>query len=364
MHGTKKLLSVVLLIACVAGALFAGVGHAVFARNASTVTAQDWYIPAGQDPWGTAFDSSGHVWVAVPGCDPNPTCNPTTPSGKIEEFDPSTSSWIATIQLPKKFAQPLFLAFDAKGRIWFAMPNNNSIGMYNPALKAFHQWAVPTPGAGPWDIAVDHRGFVWFTEHYTNKIGRFAPWSHVFTEFATPSANSQPYGIVVDAKNNVWFTENNSAVARIGKLTAGGVMKEFLIRTSPPAGLTPHLITIDPTTGNIWWSEGFVGMIGELNVARAKPGTTNGVTEFAYAQNCTTCNGSHTSGISVDSNGLVWFDDSLQNIFGSFPDTGTGSFTEYATPTQNGHPHDGLRVDSQNRIWFDEEFQNKLAEAQ
>ena len=68
--------------------------------------------------------------------------------------------------------------------------------------------------------------------------------------------------------------------------------------------------------------------------------------------------------VVVDHKGIVWFDDSLQNIFGSFPDTGTGSFTEYATPTQNGHPHDGLRVDSQNRIWFDEEFQNKLAEAQ
>jgi streptogramin lyase len=360
MRRSKKLVSAIVLAASVASALFAGIGHVVFAQSPSTVTAQDWYIPSGQDPWGTAFDSRGHVWIAVPGCDPAPTCSSNTPPGKIEEFDPSTSGWIATIQLPANFAQPLFLAFDAKGHIWFAQPNNNSIGMYNPANKTFQQWAVPTAGAGPWDVVVDRKGFVWFTEHYTNKIGRFAPGTHAFKEFTTPSANSQPYGLVVDAKNNIWFTENNSSVARIGEYSTAGVMNEYLIRTNPPGGLTPHMITLDSTTGNIWWTEGFVGMIGELKVAQAKPGTTNGVTEYAY-----TTNGSaHTSGISVDGHGTVWFDDSLQNIFGSFPDTGTGSFTEYATPTQNGHPHDGLRVDSQNRIWFDEEFQNKLAEAQ
>ncbi len=362
MNKTKKFIGLIVLAASIVSALFVGVGHAVFARNAS-ITSHDWYIASGIDPWDTAFDSSGHVWVAVPGCDPQPTCPANTPPGKIEEFNPSTSSWMTTIQLPANYAQALFLAFDAKGHIWFAMPDNNSIGMYNPTSQKFHQWTVPTADAGPWDIVIDHNGMVWFTEHYTNKIGRFNPGTQKFKEFTTPSANSLPYGIVVDAKDNIWFTENNSAVARIGEYTTSGVMNEYLIRNNPPGGLTPHLITFDAHTGNIWWTEGFVGMIGRLNVSQAKPGTTNGVTEYAYPANCTTCGGEHTSGISVDSNGLVWFDDSLQNIFGSFPDTGTGSFTVYPTPTQNGHPHDGLNVDSQNRVWFDEEFQNKLAEA-
>ncbi len=60
---------------------------------------------------------------------------------------------------------------------------------------------------------------------------------------------------------------------------------------------------------------------------------------------------------------MIWFDDSLQQIFGSFPDSGTGSFTLYNTPTANSHPHDGLNVDAQNRVWFNEEFAKKLAEA-
>jgi hypothetical protein len=118
------------------------------------------------------------------------------------------------------------------------------------------------------------------------------------------------------------------------------------------------MITIAPD-GSIWWSEGWVSAIATLNLAAAQPGTNAGVAEYHYVPSCSGC-GSHTSGISADTLGNIWLDDSLQNTFGSFP-VGGGSFTFYNSP--GGHPHDGLNVDSQNRIWFDEEFANKLAEA-
>jgi streptogramin lyase len=335
--------------------------HSAYAQQLYTVTTRDFYVPISDDPWSTTFDSNGHVWVVIPGCDPSPTCNSNTPPGVIAEFNPSNSSWMNTYKLPSGYAQPLFLAFDAQGRVWFPMPMDNSIGMLNPGNNTFQQWAVPTANAGPWDVAIDHNGKIWFTEHFTNKIGRFDPVTHTFMEVSTPASNSQPYGIVVDVSHNVWFTENNSSVALIGEYTSGGKLQEYKIRNGSTSGLTPHMITIDPN-GNIWWSEGWVGMIGKLNIAQAVPGTNKGVTEYAYQKVCNTCD-EHTSGVSVDSNGLVWFDDSEQGIFGSFPDSGTGSFASYNTPTVNSHPHDGLNVDGQNRIWFNEEFANKLSEA-
>ena len=338
----------------------ASVGH-TFAQAAG-VTATDFSIASGQEPWGTTFDSAGNVWVAVPGCDPTPTCSTSTPPGKIEEYNPTTSSWVATYQLPSGYGQPFFLAFDAHGNLWFPLPMANAIGMLNLAANAYQIIPVPTSGAGPWDIAIDHTGNIWFTEHFTNKIGKLDPSTQTITEISTPASNSQPYGIVVDASNNVWFTENNAAVALIGKYTAGGTLHEYKIRTNPPSGLTPHLLTVDPH-GNIWWTEGFVGMIGELHRSQAVPGTNHGVTEYAYPHICQPC-ATHTSGIGVDGNGLVWFDDSEQEMFGSFPDSGTGSFSVYPAPTTpNAHPHDGLHVDAHNRIWFTEEFANKLAEA-
>jgi streptogramin lyase len=339
--------------------IFVSVHSTLAQQQAATLTKSDFPIPAGNDPWGTAFDSQGNVWLAIPSCDPSPMCSTSTPPGKLAVFNPGTSSWSATYQLPSGYAQPLFLAFDGNGNVWFPMPMNNALGMYNPGLHTFQQWSVPTPGSGPWDVAIDHNGKIWFTEHYTNKIGSFDPITHIFKEIATPASNSQPYGITVDGNNNVWFTENNSSVARIAEYTPAGKLLEYKVRSTSASGLTPHLLTVD-ANGNIWWSEGFVGMIGELQVKLAAPGTTNGVTEHAYPQSCQTC-GTHTSGISTDKNGLVWFDDSLQSIFGSFPQSGTGSFATYGSPSPNSHPHDGLNVDGLNRIWFDEEFGNKLA---
>ena len=335
--------------------------HTTYASSSYSVVARDFYIPSSSDPWGTTFDSSGHVWLAIPGCDPSPTCGSNTPPGKIAEFNPSNSSWMNTYQLPSGYAQPLFLAFDSQGRLWFPLPMANSIAMFNPSNNTYQKWAIPTGNAGPWGVAVDHNGKVWFTEHFTNKIGSFDPVTQKFMEVSTPASNSQPYGIVVDASNNVWFTENNSSVALIGEYTSGGKLQEYKIRTGSTSGLTPHLISVDKN-GNIWWTEGWVGMIAELKVAQAVPGTNKGVTEYEYKRPCGNCS-THTSGISVDSNGLVWFDDAEQEIFGSFPDSGSGSFATYNTPTSNSHPHDGLNVDGQNRIWFDEEFANKLAEA-
>jgi streptogramin lyase len=317
----------------------------------------DFAVPQGSDPWGTAFDSHGNVWVALPGCDPSPTCGSGTAPGKIGEFNPTNDTWTRIYSLPSGFGQPLFLAFDKNGNLWFPMPMSNSLGELSLSSGTASQWKVPTASAGPWGIAIDGNGTIWITEHYANKIASFNPSTHQFKEIATPAGNSNPYGITVDHSNNVWFTENNSSVALIAEYTTGSQLKEYKIRNSLPSGpygLTPHLITVDGN-GNIWWSEGWVSSIGKLVVAQAKPGTTSGVTEFMYHGSGTS--GSHTSGIAVDHNGVVWFTDSLQSIFGSF----NGSFTLYATPTPNSHPHDGMNVDASNVVWFDEEFANKLA---
>ncbi len=364
-HSTSKTLAICLALALAAASTLLEVGSIIAAHPQPSLAAgissvTDYSVP-GSYPWGTAFDSSGRVWVAMPGCDLAPSCPSSTPPGKLALFDPNARNWATIVSLPAGYGQPVFVAVDHTGRVWFTMPVTNTIGLYDPVSTTVAQWAVPTPSAGPWGIAIDSKGTIWFTEHYGNRIGSFDPNSQTFHEVATPASNSQPYGITADASNNIWFTENTDSVALIGEYTSQGVLKEYKIRNTPTGGtgLTPHLITIDPGS-NIWWSEGWVSAIGMLNVAAAQPGTNNGVTEYHYTPSCSSC-GSHTSGISADKQGLIWLDDSLQNTFGSFP-MGGGSFSFYNSPS-GGHPHDGLNVDSQNRVWFDEEFANKLAEA-
>ena len=334
--------------------------HSQAANAQLALSATDYYTP-GADPWGTAFDSSGRVWVALPGCDFAPSCPAGTPAGKIALFDPATHTWPTTVVLPSGYGQPAFVAVDHSGKVWFTMPVTNTIAVYNPTSNSLSSWTVPTTGAGPWDLAIDSKGIIWFTEHYVNKLGSFNPTTNAFQEVATPASNSNPYGITIDASDNVWFTENTDSVALIGEYTHGK-LAEYKIRNSATAGsgLTPHMISVAPN-GDIWWSEGWVSSIAVLRIAAAKPGTNNGVTEYSYTPSCSTC-GSHTSGISVGKQGYVWLDDSLQNTFGAFPLNASSGFTFYNTPS-GGHPHDGLNVDSQNNVWFNEEFANKLAEA-
>ena len=141
---------------------------------AACVAVRDVAVP-GTDPWGTAFDGSGRVWVAMPGCDPSPMCSPSTPPGKLALFDPPTNAWITVVSLPTGFGQPLFVAVDRDGKVWFTMPVTNAIGRFDPVSTSVTQWAIPTSSGGPWDLAIDGNGKVWFTEHYANKIGAFDP---------------------------------------------------------------------------------------------------------------------------------------------------------------------------------------------
>ncbi|HTK07832.1 MAG TPA: hypothetical protein VL485_11730 [Ktedonobacteraceae bacterium] len=351
------IVALAILCASASVALGAFVAPGTAYASPATPTATDFTINAGSDPWGTAFDSSGNVWVAVPGCDPSPYCSTGTPPGRLDVYNPQASSWVTSHQLPAGFGQPLFVAFDKQGRAWFPMPMTNSLGMYNPSNNTYSQWVVPTAGSGPWGVAIDSKGVVWFTEHYSNKIGSFNPSTQTFTEIATPASNSVPYGITVDSSDNVWFTENSDAVALIAEYTTGGVLKEYKIRNGSTSGVTPHMITIDQN-GNVWWSEGWATAVGRLVLSQATPGTNNGVTEYPYQSACGSC--SHTSGITADANGYIWFTDSLQGIYGYLNSNGSGSLSIVNTPSSGGHPHDGLNAGPNNVIWFTEEFANKL----
>src|SRR5436305_4820794 len=174
------------------------------ARAAGTLTATDYKVPSGLDPWGTTFDTAGNVWVAVPGCNPNPDCGNNAGPGKIEVFNPATSSWTKTIQLPS--GQALFLAFDSSGNLWFPLFHTNQLGEYDTS-GTFHTWTMPTTASGSWDLVFDHTGMLWITEHFVNKVAEFDPSHGTFVlELTTQSSASQPYGITVDASNGICFT--------------------------------------------------------------------------------------------------------------------------------------------------------------
>jgi len=345
-----------------------------WAAHANPPTIRETTLPSAI-PWGISFDNHGSVWIAEPGCDPAPACNPPQ-SPAIAQYSSQDFSLIQNYTEPKGYSAPLFLAADARGHIWFTEPAINAIGELDPGngSPTWNQFFVPTSNAMPYDLTFDLAGNIWFTEFNASNIGEFNPITRQFAETPTPTPDSNPYGIAGPdpSTGSFWFTENNSTVSQIGRFTpplsgtlSTNSIDEYL--TQARSNSTPHLITFDHH-GNIWWTEGFDGNIGSLAINQAVNGSANGVTEYAVPQpqcapgaNC----GTHISGIAVDSSGTVWFDDSLSSRIGSYiPSSGTFSMTVIAGGTgSNAHPHDGLAIDANNNIWFTEEFADKLGEA-
>jgi streptogramin lyase len=317
------------------------------------------------DPWGMAVDRSGNVWFAVPGCDFEPACDgPATRRGQIGELK-LQSHTVVLYTLPRIGGnQPIFVAFDDRGKLWFTTPDNSRIGEFDPVKRRFvGQWSV-TAGSGPWDL-IFTGGRLWYTEHFGAAVGSFDPVTHSHRDFATPSPNSNPYGIAASG-GLIWFAENNGEVDRIAALDTRrhNRVQEYPI-VLPQSG-TPHMIAIGPG-GHPWWTEGFAGTIGTLDPTLARPGSCGtalgacrGVRRFALPA-ATGCSlGSHTSGIVFDrSRHLMWLDDALTNQVGSFKPS-TAAFQLAQLGNCNAHPHDGLVLGHSGSVWFDEEFANGI----
>jgi streptogramin lyase len=318
------------------------------------------------NPWGTAIDGAGNVWFAESGCDFAPTCAANTPPGQIGRVD-SASGAVTYYALPGiPGNQPIFVAFDGSGQLWFTTPNNSMIGEFSPSTGRFiGQWPV-TAGSGPWDLTVAD-GKIWYTEHLASAVGMFDPDTHAHLDFQTPSANSNPYGITASGEL-IWFTENNSNVDRVAVLdtTEPDVISEYPI-VRPLSG-TPHMIVVD-ASGRPWWTEGFSNTIATLDPATATPGscgTTSGlctgIRRFDVPPSGMCGDSAHTSGIAFQSSqDLVWLDNSLTAQVGSFSPS-TGTFGMNTLSDCGAHPHDGLNLDSAGNVWFDEEFANAIGE--
>jgi streptogramin lyase len=316
-------------------------------------------------PWDTEVDAGGNIWFTVAGCDFF-DCGPQSPAGQIGVL-PADGGPPRLFQLPATSGNnPAFLTIDPGGHIWFTTPVNSMIGEFDPgAFALVGQWPV-APGSGPWDL-VYSRGALWYTAHHASAIGRFDPGTHRYTTYPTPSPGSHPYGIAARG-SKIWFTEDDSDVARIGVLDTadGNRIAEYQLRAQLTFDITPHKLAIDDS-GVVWFSGGWVRVIGSLDPGQARPGDCGstggncaGVREYALPPAPGTCAGSHVSGIAADARtGLIWFTDSLSAQVGSF-DPRTGAFNMHNLRHCDTHPHDGLSLHPSGAVWWNEEFDNSL----
>ncbi len=306
--------------------------------------------PTALAPGGIALDyKRGFVWVAEPGCTPNPKC-PSIIQGNLSQYSLSDGNFITDFNEPGGFSSPPFVALDGAGNVWFTEPTTDALGEYNPQDNSWHQWYLKQ-GSSPYDLTFDANGNLWFTEFGSNDIGCLDPQTNKVVENPIPIPASNPYGITVDPHGTIWFAENAAGIGQIGSFTPtrSGIIK---ITEHAVSVQRPHMITSD-REGNIWFSGGFGGDIGEF-----KPKSASNIDYVVDQGTCPTpsdCPGTHISGIAIDRQDNVWFTDANSQRVGYLLPV-TGKVVIQPLQDHNAHPYDGLVVDSSDRVWFTEEF--------
>jgi len=165
---------------------------------------------------------------------------------KIGHFDPKTNQMVEydvpTPMTPSPFYGLAGIASDRQGNIWFAEVDGR-LGFIRHGQTRIEEIPVPNPKARPAGVMIDPWGLIWFTELDGNCISSYNPELRAFRRYAIPTGSpdlrpmgppeatargempipgslaktSRPFGIAVDSKGCIWFSEQYAH--KLGRLT-------------------------------------------------------------------------------------------------------------------------------------------------
>ena len=255
-------------------------------------------------------------------------------------------------------AGPLSISAGPDGKIWFTESVGDAIGMIDTLgnTTTFQLPGPYPPGIyGPTGITSGPDGNLWFTDGTNNRIGNITP-SGVITTFGIPTDNAGPFGITTGSDGNIWFAEKTSS--KIGKLTLSGGFTEY------PVAFYPQSV-VAGSDGNLWFTEFGVACgidicsANNAMIGRITPAGT--LTEYPVP----TAN-SFLGDIAAGADRNLWFTENQGSLVDGRPAGGkigqitpSGVVTEYATPTTASVPT-GITLGSDGNMWFTESATNNI----
>jgi streptogramin lyase len=294
--------------------------------------------------------------------------------------------------LPKGSLQPWGMSVDSSGRIWFVEEGSNQIGSFDPGNATFREYNVTTPNSLLEEVSVDGAGTVWFTELNSQQLGELDPSSGAIREFKIPRGPNElpcgPIGVTAQSPESIWLTcEFSNQIDRFTP-TSGSFDSYDL----PVFYSSPLQIVFD-REGNFWFTAADSDMIGYATVPLMRPGTPDGIREFAprdptYLNTITNAalptqfqagsNQSEASQVIVSSlktpsqlalspdGKTLWITEHVDSSFDAY-DIQNGTLTKYWTSQTHNQNYEtslpnGIAVDPRGFVWIAEHYGNRIAE--
>jgi virginiamycin B lyase len=294
-------------------------------------TMRTWDVPlAGALPHDPAVDPQGNVWFTL------------QQAGQLARFSPDTQEW-KLYKLPTPDSGPHGLVSDAKGYIWFTENYAGKIGRLDPKSSLVTEYSAPT-AKDPHTPVFGPDGGLWFTAQDSNLIGRVDMTTGKITELSVPTQDAHPYGMVSASDGALWFCElTGGKLGRVDPKT--GVIAEFV---PPNSDIRPRRLVA--VGGAIYFTDFGGGRLGRLTLADKK----------FQLWDSPSGNGSEPYGITVDSTGKIWYEESADKANKLVRvDPATLKFTVYPMPAKNSSVRNITR-DARGRLWMPLSLPNKI----
>lgn len=210
----------------------------------------DWRIwDIGMHPHSIVRDRRGRVWF-----NGHFTKNPE----QIGVLDPSDGR-VQTYDVPVPLTHeggsniPYGLRMGPDGALWGTQLLGNRLVRFDPDMRRFQTYSLPTTVSGPRRLDVAPNGDVWIPEYAASKLARFDPTDETFTEYTLPIPDALPYVVRVDSRRGwIWIaTAGSDALLRFHP--ADG---RFDVHPLPTLGSLVRHMVLDEQSGDLWLAYG------------------------------------------------------------------------------------------------------------
>ena len=204
-------------------------------------------------PWDIKFDSAGTLWFTEFG---------SSYLASVKTTDPNS---LHEYRIPSNISSPSYFEFDLNENIWLIESGPGKITKFDTKKSQFTEFILPSEGVGggtvnPIGLAIDKDGNIWYSQFRTSRLGKLNPITSEITEYATGTLTSGTYQIISDKDGNIWTTQfRANRLIKISPQTNS--ISEFTI----PSDNTFTQTLIADSNGNIWFIERNENKLGFFN---------------------------------------------------------------------------------------------------